>query len=248
MVERGKLDPLKGFVEKEADAIGGVDGRVPMWMGQLAGGDEDEEQARGCNLLMLATIAKQEDIVRWLLEEAGADPTLDVPTSTISPTKSADQDIEDPTQEGEGDSPINSRRTAYDLARSLEVRNTFRRVAGALPDRWDWLGRGRVPSILTAEMEAGRDEKKKARRKGLKDKIREREAAASLSREPSPPPPPPPVTATPRDKDATGPRRLGGGGAAPGEGVMGLTPEMRAKVERERRARAAEARAKTILG
>ena len=51
----------------------------------------------------------------------------------------------------------------------------------------------------------------------------------------------------PRPRDPMAPQKLGGssGGA---DGVIGLTPETRAKVERERRARAAEARLKTLTG
>ena len=41
----------------------------------------------------------------------------------------------------------------------------------------------------------------------------------------------------------TGPQKLGGAPTAT-QGLAGLTPEMRAKIERERRARAAEARMK----
>ena len=93
-------------------------------------------------------------------------------------------------------------------------------------------------------MEEGRDEKKKARRKGLKDKIREREALQKEKEkevEVVEPPKPAPVPTRPVKED--GPRRLGGSATAQ-ESVMGLTPEMRARIERERRARAAEARLK----
>jgi hypothetical protein len=99
-------------------------------------------------------------------------------------------------------------------------------------------------------MEEGREERKKVRRKGLKDKVREREAKEREKEKDKPRPAVDvvePVKPEPRRQNETGPRRLGGAtGAA--EGVAGLTPEMRAKVERERRARAAEARLKTLGG
>ena len=106
-----------------------------------------------------------------------------------------------------------------------------------------------MPSVLSAEMEEGRDEKKKARRKGLKDKLKEREAREK-EREPATPSPPLPSAPEPQRPKASisnGPRKLGGasGGA---ESVAGLTTEMRAKIERERRARAAEARLKALGG
>jgi hypothetical protein len=50
-----------------------------------------------------------------------------------------------------------------------------------------------------------------------------------------------------RQNETLGPRKLGGASGS-AEGVAGLTPEMRAKVERERRARAAEARLRTLSG
>jgi hypothetical protein len=69
---------------------------------------------------------------------------------------------------------------------------------------------------------------------------------------PSPPPEPepaaePPVGAVTAALQATalkGPQRLGGQGTAVdlGQSLQGLTAEMRTRIERERRARAAEAR------
>lgn len=104
-----------------------------------------------------------------------------------------------------------------------------------------------MPSGLSAEMEEEQDKKKTERRKGLKEKMREREA-----RKPdieSSPAPEPRRLAVPTTLGTakTGPQRLGGGAdgysaRAGGEGLNGLSPEVRARIERERRARAAEAR------
>ena len=239
MIKRGRLDTLKTFWEREGPALGGPDIPVPDWT-----------EERGGTLLQVATHTGQEEITRWLLEDLHADPTADVPSRGDSATAGDESG-------GESDSdaprlPHGGRRTAYDLARTKAVRNVFRRCAAAHPDWWDWLGteRGaRVPSVLSAEMEEGREEKKKARRKGLKDKVREREAREK-ERESASPTPPPPVTVDAkrrRSEPATGPRKLGGASGA-AESVAGLTPEMRAKIERERRARAAEARLKALGG
>ncbi|EEB94430.1 hypothetical protein MPER_06758 [Moniliophthora perniciosa FA553] len=127
------------------------------------------------------------------------------------------------------------------MARNKSTRDVFRRCAAAHPDWWDWFGTGHLPSALHKEMEDEREEKKKARRKGLKDRVKEREMkekekgkgeeledVQALA---------PPVA----EQSLSGPRRLGGG-AGELEGLTGITPEMRTKVERERRARAAEAR------
>ena len=228
MVSKGRLEPLKPFWEKEyANLVGGggegVDIRVP----KVAGEHE------GQTALQVAASSGQENVVQWLLEEEGADPTIDVPSesSTLDP---------------DGTTPI-KRRTAYDLASTKEVRNVFRRCAGSHPDKWDWFGAGKVPSALTADQEEQRDEKKKVRRKGLKDKIKEREArqSAASEEEPEPEVETKMVGALPEEK--TGPRKLGGV-TGDNNAVLGLTAEMRARLERERRARAAEARMKALSG
>lgn len=239
MVTRGRLDALRAFWEREGASLGGVDTPVPEWAGQ-----------RGGTLLQVAAYAGQADVVRWLLEDMRADPTRDVPTSVAEEDDGNHSDASDAPQA----QPVGSRRTAYDLARSRAVRDVFRRCAAAHSEWWDWLGAengARVPSALSAEMEAGREEKKKAKRKGLKDRVREREAREKEkeSRTPSPVPVGVPETKVkPKSVEpTTGPRRLGGS-ARGAEGIAGLTPEMRTKVERERRARAAEARLKALSG
>ncbi|KAI0313538.1 hypothetical protein OF83DRAFT_1140946 [Amylostereum chailletii] len=209
MVNHGRLDALTTFWEREGETLGGINARIPEWTGE-----------RYSTLLQVAAHTDQEDVTRWLLDEAHADPTIEV--------SGAEDGV---------------RRTAYDVASSRNVRDVFRRSAGAHPDQWDWLGAARVPSVLNQTMEEERDEKKKVRRKGLRDKLREREKErvhAEPEEEESLAPPPEPVK-----EIGNAPRKLGGGSRA-AEGLTGLTPEMRAKVERERRARAAEARMKAL--
>lgn len=235
IIHKGRLDPLKGFWAKEGENLGGVDTPVPAWTGE-----------KGATLLQIAAHAGQEEVTRWLLEDLHANPAIDVPTDTVVDAREFDE--EDPMVP----SSSGSRRTAYDLARTREVRNVFRRCAAAHPDWWDWLGTekggARVPSVLTKEMEEGREEKKKVRRKGLKDRIKERqEKETSRAPSPTPEPEPPQPQRIQKEEPNTGPRRLGGNSGA-SEGVLGLTPEMRAKIERERRARAAEARLRTLGG
>ncbi|KAF8884967.1 hypothetical protein BD779DRAFT_1534724 [Infundibulicybe gibba] len=224
MVAKGRLEPLKAFWEREGSSIGSVDTPIPDWAGE-----------RRATFLQVAAEAGSEDVVRWLLEELDADPTIPVPTSKGGEVDEP-QGYESDASESRRELPKGTHRTAYDLARTRGVRDVFRRCAGAYPDRWDWLGAGRVPSTLNKEMEDEREEKKKIRRKGLKDKVKERQAKLKEKEpEPEPIPPPQPVQKT-------------GGGSGATDGVAGLTPEMRAKVERERRARAAEARLKALGG
>lgn len=245
MVAKGRLDPLKAFLAKEGVLLGdgAVNARIP---------EDIDDAVKGETLLVYATRKSQEDIVRWLIEDARVDPTVDVYRASAD---GEDDPVEAHEDDDEAARPVvsGSRRTAYDFARTRGVRNIFRRCAADHPDWWDWLGTGdggaRVPSVLSKEMEEGREEKKKVRRKGLKDKVREREALQKDKEKELPvvveEPKPEPRRSVKEPDD--GPRKLGGTSCA-GESVMGLTPEMRAKVERERRARAAEARMKALGG
>ncbi|KAF9045715.1 hypothetical protein BDZ89DRAFT_979558 [Hymenopellis radicata] len=216
MVRKGRVEPLKSFWEKQGESMGGIDVRIPEWAGE-----------RWDTLLQLASHCDQEEMVQWLLDSR-ADPTV-----SVSPH--------------EGDSQEQSksdRRTAYDLAHNRSVRDVFRRAAGDHPDWWDWFGAARIPSALSREMEDDREEKKKVRKKGLKERLKEREVK-SKERASSAPSPEPSIPSPPPVQSLSGPQKLGGSSGA-AEGVMGLTPEMRAKIERERRARAAEARLKNL--
>jgi hypothetical protein len=236
MVIKGRLEALKVFWEREGVNMGGVDVSLPEWTGERAG-----------TLLQLAAQNGAEDVARWLLEDQHADPTIEAPSRGT-----LEKDDEDSCASDASDAPprrVGSRKTAYDLARTKQVRNEFRRCAAMYPDWWDWFGAARVPSALSKAMEEEREEKKKARRKGLKEKIKEREALErekARQRTPSPEV----LDIAPKKQetkvqDPTAPRRLGGSSGA-SEGIAGLTPEMRVKVERERRARAAEARLKAL--
>jgi len=231
MVAHGRLDALKDFWEREGRGLGEIDVRIPSWTGMKV-----------ATLLQYATQAGQEAVTEWLLDVEHADPTIVVPSETAA--------SEQGPLDGNLEAIRGPHRTAYDLASSRAVRDVFRRSAGAHPEWWDWLGAGRIPSMLSHEMEEEREEKKKVRRKGLKDKIKERESRdkergsqLQLEEVADVPVPEPPSHTQP----SNGPRRLGGASGSV-DAVAGLTPEMRAKVERERRARAAEARLKMLSG
>jgi len=126
------------------------------------------------------------------------------------------------------------------LFRSKPVRNVFRRLAHKQPDLWDWK-EAHVPSGLSEEKEEEENKKKAERRKGLREKMREKEKArAAVEEEEEVPEPVQAAVPTPSGNGG-GPQKLGG--RIGGEGnLAGMTPEMRMKIERERRARAAEAR------
>ena len=231
MADHGRLDALKDFWEREGKGLGGIDARIPSWTG-----------AKVATLLQYATRAGQEEVTEWLLNVGRADPTVVVPSGAAM----TGQDPLDGDQETIG--MRGAHQTAYDLASSRAVRDVFRRSAGAHPEWWDWLGAGRVPSVLSQDMEVEREEKKKVRRKGLKDKIKERESRETERASQIEEVAEVPVLESPKPPGSiNGPRKLGGSSGS-AEAVAGLTPEMRAKVERERRARAAEARLKILSG
>lgn len=195
---------------------GRTDPLLPFWErhhAEFGGVDAIIEEDEGETMLMMASAAGQEDTVKWLLETLKADPTK---TDTAG-------------------------KTAYDLGSTKGVRNVFRRLAHDHPDWHDWIGLAHVPSGLSEEKEAEQDKKRAERRKGLKEKVKEREAKRVVIEPVAEPEPPAPAPSVSSSSNKTGPQRLGGG--KPGNDSMaGMTPEMRQRIERERRARAAEAR------
>lgn len=234
MVSKGRLEPLKAFWDREASNIGPINVQIPEWTGE-----------NRASLLQVATQAGHEDVVTWLLEDAHADPTVTVPNPKLGDPDEPDDGYQSDASDTPMSLPKGSRRTAYDLARTKGVRDVFRRCAAAHPDWWDWFGAARVPSALSKQMEDAREEKQKGRRKGLKERVKEREAKEREKEKNQPPPVVVPAPVRQSVQPSSTSRKLGGGSGA-AEGVAGLTPEMRAKVERERRARAAEARMKAL--
>ncbi|CAE6425741.1 unnamed protein product [Rhizoctonia solani] len=237
MIIKGRIDPLKTFWEKNSDIAANT--MVPEWA--------QAQLTRGLStLLQVASAAGQETVVKWLLEDQRADPTVPIPSGAVA--ASALPGVSD--SESEGPRVAGQARKAYHIAANRSTRNVFRRAAYAHPDWYNWKEDAAVASALSPEMEAERDKKKTIRRANLRDKLREREKAREeqvraeeqAAKE---------VEARERElaaqaklsTPATGPQRLGGSGGTSGANSMaGLTPEMRAKIERERRARAAEAR------
>lgn len=227
MAIRGRVEAFKDLWQREGESLGGIN--TPL-------------AERDLNLLHICARAGQEEMTQFLLEELHADPTLPIGETDHAEDDAAMSDASDAPPPV----PAGLSRVAYDLARSKGVRNVFRRCAWAHPEWWDWLGAARIPSILSPKMEEEREERRKSRRKGLKDRIRERQA--NQERSPLPPEPEhklPPSIVVRKAADKDGPRRLGGSTAGE-DSLAGLNTDMRAKIERERRARAAEARLKAL--
>ncbi len=221
MIRKSRLDALRQFWLRESQVIGGVDAVAPEWCGE-----------RQMTPLHFAAEAGSHDVVRWLLEEEHASPVIS--SGSLLPDSSSMAGASEVTP----NHPL--LQVPYDVASTREVRNVFRRCAAAHPDWWDWFGEGHVPSILSKEMEQDREEKKKARRKGLRDKVKEREAATIETVEYDRPSLDAPTV--PEEASSSTSNKLGGR-SGDLDSLRGLSKEMQAKVERERRARAAEVRA-----
>ena len=230
MARKGRIDSMKSFLEKQP--VGTLKGNVTNWTGQLP--DWVEDHKVNPTLLHVAASNDQPEIVRWLLVDLRVDPTLAALSSPSDDAKTSPQ------------------RTAYECASSRGVRNVFRRAFADHPNLWNWMDDARVPSQLTEEMEAVQNAKKSERKNKLKDKLRERAAEREMELE----------NEIQRERaqldilekqqeearrmsNSTTPKRLGG--AAP-KAVLeqtqlkGLSEEAKLRIERERRARAAEAR------
>lgn len=215
MVRRGRLDALISFTEKHEEES--YTAALPEWM---------SESHATPTLLHFASAAGQPQIVRWLLLDCRADPTV---LSALS-------------------------KKAYELAATRATRNVFRRCMDEHPEWYNWIDDARVPSGLTEEQELQEKEKGKERKSRFKDKMREREKEREAEREKE--------DAERRARDeaevqrkaaelaarpSTGSQRLGGAAAGymkakAKEASAGMSEEAKMRLERERRARAAEAR------
>lgn len=255
MVRKGKTEAVGSFLDKYGPELEqpGVWGALPDWI----------DDARSTpTLLHVASQADQAEMVRWLLVEKRADPTLEAsvvplratpPTDTLTLTAAVD----------DAPSPAATRpMTPYELAPSRTTRNVFRLLTTSHPDWWDWTGTGpagaRVPSGLTEDQEESREQKTRDRRGKMREKLKEREAGRE-ERDKAERDEAERVAQAEKDRvedelrrkgghriDKTGPQRLGGG---PPRAIVnrdmdqaGLTDEQRMRVMREQRARAAEAR------
>lgn len=135
-------------------------------------------------------------------------------------------------------------RTAFELAGDRATRDAFRVARAELgEDKWTWGEDGaKVPAALTraeADQREEREAKKEAdRRKAEEERLKREEAASGAKK-----------------GGASGARKAGGllDGTVPKtaqdrreEEMRGLTPEQKMRIERERRARAAEERLKRM--
>lgn len=258
MVRKNRAEALMTFLNKnEAEMLNGkIDGRLPDWLLEQetneAGASAPASRLISSTLLQLSAEAGSEAVVRYLLEEKHADPTL--PTERLGELRKRFS----PGSVSEANSAEVPHRTAYDLCSTKEVRNVFRRMMADQPDRFDWggmsTGGARVPSALTEEMQDNQSAKQKDRRAAMREKARERASKAAEKEAFKPPVQEEPKVESQQPKSSHHTtNRLGGSNTAPRallqqrDEQQGLTPEMRARIEREKRARAAEERMKALM-
>lgn len=132
-------------------------------------------------------------------------------------------------------------KTPFELAGDRSTRDAFRVARSELGSKWDW-DAARVPSPIT-RAEAEEREERETREAERKEKERRKAEEERLERE--------------GPKVGDGKKKLGVMGVAGAmktaedkrqEESRGLSPEMRMKLERERRARAAEERIRRMQG
>ncbi|CAO1615521.1 unnamed protein product [Sympodiomycopsis kandeliae] len=259
MVRRGRVEALTNHLAKynhfsstdtqESNTTSDVNGSFPTWwraQERLQHPRKATTPLIPSTLLHLASEAGQAEIIHWLLTEKQADPTIGIPPPPSETSESA------PT-------PSWPHRTAYDLipSSSKNARNVFRKMYAQVPTLWNWnsfeVGGARIDSPLTEEMESNQTRRRAHMRE--KAKLREQERASAKKEEgqedsTSIPAAPAPVVASHESRN-----RLGGPGQSTPKNLKdakdkleGVTPEMRMRIEREKRARAAEERFKKLQG
>ncbi|KAI9104463.1 hypothetical protein DFS34DRAFT_641866 [Phlyctochytrium arcticum] len=121
----------------------------------------------------------------------------------------------------------------YEVAQDKDTRDAFRRYVHICPDAWDWK-EARVPGALTPEMEAQQKEKDREKKK----KQKEKQKAYKAAKEAAAPTPEPVAPSPPPSRKGAAFAKL----SKTDREASGMTPEARARLDREKRALAAEAR------
>ncbi|KAF9196374.1 hypothetical protein BGZ50_000776 [Haplosporangium sp. Z 11] len=225
LVKKGRTEAMSNYLLKY--------GMDPSQLLPLTSSTEYDIR-RTPTILHLASHHGQAQVVKCLLEKHHVDPTTTtVSAARNSPTETETETGEDPSLPMVGTNSF----TAYDIAKDKETRNAFRRAMALFPNDWDWVGQAHVPSALTPEMEAEQERKAKEKTRKLLEAERERKKTRETSR------PATPVgnNSAPSSSTSTSSplaRNLASVSAAHSQ----LSPELRMRLERERRASAAEAR------
>jgi len=154
MVKKGRLEAMSSHLDRHPDTL------HPSRLLPQNRRNVDYDRRRTPTILHLAAHAGHPQLVQRLLEKHGADPTVTV-TSLVEQQNNLDElNGTEPPRDSDGLfepallTPKSFGWTAYDVAKDKDTRDAFRRVMAGLPDRWDWVTKSHVPSALTPEMEA----------------------------------------------------------------------------------------------
>ncbi|ORX50443.1 hypothetical protein DM01DRAFT_1337628 [Hesseltinella vesiculosa] len=217
LVNQGKEALLVSYVEEKGS-------EATQWCkANLSSSRDNDIDERTPTLLHIASSLGHTAVVDVLLRQLMADPTI----------------------------KNNQGKTAYEMAKDKAVRNVFRRCMHDEPAKWNWMQDARVPSGLSLEQEQeqlAKEAKKKAKeeakqRQVEEDRLRreqERERLASATITPAKPMSNrlksggyvlDPVVRALRDNQVN---------------IANLSPEAKMRLEREKRARAAEERMRRL--
>lgn len=228
LVKQGKVNLIQSYIDKHPD-LPLID-RLPSPLieGSTHNGGSGD-YGRYPTILHLAASQGHADVVSILLRDIGSNPTLK-------------NDIG---------------KTAYEVSKDKATRNVFRRCMCDIPDRWSWLTEAHVPSPLTLEEEKEqleKDRKKKAKedeRKRLIELERQQKEDARLAKEEAEILEARNMVASRNNNKK---KKSSGGGQLLDPmaralrdnqvNVANMSPEARMRLEREKRARAAEERLK----
>ncbi|KAI8337712.1 hypothetical protein BC941DRAFT_426002 [Chlamydoabsidia padenii] len=227
LVKQGKVNLVQSYLEKHSDLP--VIDRLPSSLidGSIHNGGSSD-YGRYPSILHLAASQGHAQVVSMLLRDIGSNPTVK-------------NDIG---------------KTAYEVSKDKATRNVFRRCMCDFPDRWSWLAEARVPSPLTLEEEKEqleKDRKKKAKedeRKRLIELERQQKEDERLAKEEA-------EILEARNRVTSNSRnkkKSTGGGQMLDPmaralrdnqvNVANMSPEAKMRLEREKRAKAAEERLK----
>ncbi|ORZ24070.1 hypothetical protein BCR42DRAFT_402190 [Absidia repens] len=228
LVKQGKVNVIQSYVEKHPE-LPIIDSLPSSLIDGNHGAGGAYDYRRFPSLLHIAASHGHVDVVAMLLRDMNANPTVK-------------NDIG---------------KTAYEVAKDKITRNVFRRCMCDYPDRWQWLDDAHVPSPLTAAEEQEqleKDRKRKAKedeRKRLIELDRQQKEDARLAKEEAEILEARAMAANSRTKKklatSGGVHTLDPMARALRDNhvnVANMSPEARMRLEREKRARAAEERLK----
>ncbi|GJJ74796.1 hypothetical protein EMPS_07154 [Entomortierella parvispora] len=154
MVKKGRLEAMSSHLERHSGLL------HPSRLLPQNPRNVDYDRRRTPTILHLAAHSGHPQLVQRLLERHGANPTVTVSSLVQQQINIYECNGTEPPSDSDGLfepallTPKSFSWTAYDVSKDKDTRDSFRRAMASLPDRWDWALKAHVPSALTPEMEA----------------------------------------------------------------------------------------------